>query len=342
MNKTNTQELALTRCELLLGVCWAVVGLVVANLSLHLFCASRIVRIQVSIFLTTNTTTMKTRTLFMALSVALLHSCMTPQHYYQVYDVEADGLQSDKQAVIFSNDDCDIAYDLWGEAGNSGFFFRNNTDEDIYIDLTRSFFIRNGIAYDYFADAEYTQSIASTTSSAAALSTSFTQLWYELPMWTPTVVTRGAQVTANGSVGTTSSITTRESRYICVPAKSAKFIAGFNISDYVYIDCGNSKLNRPKRESEHITYTKEESPLVFRNRICYYVGNSEVAATIDNSFWISGFTNFSGKEFFITRSEEECDNTSILSNVKVHKYRSANKFYNRYQFTEPKTSPFYY
>ena len=37
MNKTNTQELALTRCELLLGVCWAVVGLVVTSLSLHLF-----------------------------------------------------------------------------------------------------------------------------------------------------------------------------------------------------------------------------------------------------------------------------------------------------------------
>ena len=37
MNKTNTQELAFTRCELLLGVCWAVVGLVVTSLSLHLF-----------------------------------------------------------------------------------------------------------------------------------------------------------------------------------------------------------------------------------------------------------------------------------------------------------------
>lgn len=285
---------------------------------------------------------MKTRTLFMALSVALLHSCMTPLHYYQVYDVETEGLQSDKQAVIFSNDDCDIAYDLWGEAGNSGFFFRNNTDKDIYIDLTRSFFIRNGIAYDYFADVEYTHSITSTTSSAAAISASFTQLWYELPMWTPTVVTRGAQLSASGSTGTTSSVTTREAKFICVPAYSAKFIAGFNISDYIYKECGNDKFNRPKLKSEHITFSREKSPLVFRNRICYYVGNSEEVATIDNSFWISGFTNFNGKDFFITHSEEDCDNSSILSKVKVHKYRSANKFYNKYQFAQPKTSPFYY
>lgn len=285
---------------------------------------------------------MKTRTLFMALSVALLHSCMTPLHYYQVYDVETEGVQSDKQAVIFSNDDCDIAYDLWGEAGNSGFFFRNNTDKDIYIDLTRSFFIRNGIAYDYFADAEYTHSITSTTSSAAALSASFTQLWYELPMWTPTVVTRGAQLSASGSTGTTSSVTTREAKFICVPAYSAKFIAGFNISDNIYKECGNDKFNRPKLKSEHITFSREKSPLVFRNRICYYVGNSEEVATIDNSFWISGFTNFNGKDFFITHSEEDCDNSSILSKVKVHKSRSANKFYNKYQFAQPKTSPFYY
>lgn len=185
----------------------------------------------------------------MALSVALLHSCMTPLHYYQVYDVETEGLQSDKQAVIFSNDDCDIAYDLWGEAGNLGFFFRNNTEYDIFIDLARSFFIRNGIAYDYFSDAEYTHSITSTTSSAATLSASFTQLWYELPMWTPTVVTRGAQLSASGSTGTTSSVTTREAKFICVPAYSAKFIAGFNISDYIYKECGNDKFNRPKRKS---------------------------------------------------------------------------------------------
>ena len=56
----------------------------------------------------------------------------------------------------------------------------------------------------------------------------------------------------------------------------------------------------------------------------------------------SGFTNFNGKDFFITHSEEDCDNSSILSKVKVHKYRSANKFYNKYQFAQPKTSPFYY
>ncbi|MBR6804975.1 MAG: hypothetical protein IKM47_00385, partial [Bacteroidaceae bacterium] len=141
------------------------------------------------------------------------------------------------------------------------------------------------------------------------------------------------------SVGTTSSITTRESRYICVPAKSAKFIAGFNISDYVYIDCGNSKLNRPKRESEHITYTKEESPLVFRNRLCYFVGDSEEGTSIDNAFWVSGFTNYNGREFYIENIETDCLDSLITKKVKTHKYRSATKFFNEYKISRP-TQPY--
>ena len=277
---------------------------------------------------------MKTKTIKAVqffITAVLLQSCVSLPHYYQVYDVEAEEMKSDKNIVLFSNDDCDIAYDLWGEAGNMGFFFRNNTEYDIFIDLARSFFIRNGIAYDYFADKEYTQSVTALSGASASLSASYTQLWYELPMWTPTVVTRGAQVTANGSVGTTSSITTRESRYICVPAKSAKFIAGFNISDYVYIDCGNSKLNRPKRESEHITYTKNESPLVFRNRLCYFVGDSEEGTSIDNAFWVSGFTNYNGREFYIENIETDCLDSSITKKVQTSKYRLATRFFNEYK-----------
>ena len=286
---------------------------------------------------------MKTRTIKAVLSfitAVLLQSCGALPHYFQVYDVETEGMKSDKNIVLFCNDDCDIAYDLWGEAGHMGFFFRNNTDYDIFIDLGRSFFIRNGIAYDYFADTEYTQSVTAMSGASASLSASYTQLWYELPMWTPTVVTRGAQISESGSVGTTSSITTRESRYICVPAKSAKFIAGFNISDYVYLDCGNNKLNRPKRESEHIIYSKDESPLVFRNRLCYFVGDSEEGISIDNAFWVSGFTNYHGREFYIESMETDCLDSSIVTKVQTPKYRSATRFFNEYKLKKlPQVSP---
>jgi hypothetical protein len=168
--------------------------------------------------------------------------------------------------------------------------------------------------------------------ASAALSASYTRLWHEFPMWTPTVINRGAHVAANASVGAASSITTKEARYICVPAKSAKFITGFNISDYVYNNGEDSKLDWPKRESRRVVYSKDESPLVFRNKICYFVGESEEGTSIDNSFWVSGFTNYNGREFYVENIKSDCNNSAIKTKVKIHKYRSPKRFYNEYKF----------
>lgn len=263
-------------------------------------------------------------------TAVLMQSCVTP-FYYQVYDVQSEGLDSSDDMILYSNDDCKIIYDFWSEAGDVSFFFMNNTNKDIYIDLSRSFFIRNGIAYDYFTDAEYTRSVTSMVGVSASLAKSYTQFGYEFPMWTPTVVTRGAQVTASGGAGITNSITTKEAKFICIPANSAKRIVGFNISDYVYLDCGNKKLNKPKRASKRIEYPKEKSPLVFRNRIIYYVGDSEDEVTVDNSFWVSGFTNHSRKDFFIKDYKVDCLNNTFKTTIKIDKYKSAERFYNKYQ-----------
>lgn len=275
-------------------------------------------------------TTLFIKAVFFSLAVILVQSCVSTS-FYQVYEVESEGLESSGDMVLFRNNECNIIYDFWGEAGSLDFVFKNNTDTDIYIDLSRSFFIRNGIAHDYFSDTEHTRSVTSVTGVSASLSKSYTQLCYELPMWTPTIVARGAQVAASGAVGTTNSITTKESRYICIPANSAKIIKGFSISDFVYYDCDNSELNTPRRASEHIEYTKEKSPLVFRNRVVYFVGDSEEGITVDNSFWVSGYTNYSQQDFFIKRREADCSNSITSKTVNIYKYQSATKFYNNYK-----------
>ena len=79
-----------------------------------------------------------------------LQSCATT--YYQVYDVETEGLQSSKEKIVYNDDNCEIIYDLWCEQGTLNFLFKNNSETDIHIDLSQSFFIRNGIAYDYYVD----------------------------------------------------------------------------------------------------------------------------------------------------------------------------------------------
>ncbi len=273
-----------------------------------------------------------------SLVVAVIMQSCTTHFYYQVYDVQSEGLDSSDDMVLYSNKDCKIIYDFWSEAGDMSFFFMNNTDKDIYIDLSRSFIIRNGIAYDYFSDAEYTSSATSMAGASASLAKSYTQFGYEFPMWTPTVVARGAQFTATGAVA--KSVTTKEPKFICVPSNSAKRVVSFNVSDYVYLDCGNKKLNNPKRASKRIEYTKEKSPLVFSNRIVYYVGDFEDGVSIDNSFWVSGFTNHSHKDFFIKEHKVDCLNKSFNSIIKIDKYKSAKKFYNKYQ--APGNAPMLY
>ena len=259
-----------------------------------------------------------------------LQSCATT--YYQVYDVETEGLQSSKEKIVYNDDNCEIIYDLWCEQGTLNFLFKNNSETDIHIDLSQSFFIRNGIAYDYYVDCERTKSRSITTGASASLAKSQEFYGYQLPLWIPTTISRSAQVTESSSMETSGSVTTKEPKVICIPAKSAKVIKSFNISNYVLLDCNNIGLNKPKKESPRINYIKKESPLVFRNRLVYYVGNSDEGVTVDNSFWVSGFTNYNSKIFHIKQKAEDCFNKNSIKTIEAHKYKSANRFYNKYTF----------
>ena len=98
------------------------------------------------------------------LVLTLFHSSCT-QKIYQIYEVESTNLQSSNKEIIFSNNDCEISYNLWSATGNLDFLFKNKTEHDIYIDMTRSFFIRNGIAYDYYSDIEYTRTTTTMTTT---------------------------------------------------------------------------------------------------------------------------------------------------------------------------------
>lgn len=268
---------------------------------------------------------------FLVLVTIILQSCTT-YSFYQVYDIETEGLQSNKEKVSYSDENCEITYDFWSEQGNIDFVFKNKTEENIYIDLSQSFFIRNGIAYDYYTDSEHTQSKITVTGASASLSKSQAFYGYQLPLWMPTTISRSAQVTGNSSVGVSGSTTIKDPKVICIPAKSAKSISGFRISNYVLLDCNNIELNKPKKSSPRINYIKNESPLTFRNRLVYNVGKSEEGITVDNYFWVSGYTNYSQRDFYIKQQEDNCFNKNTINTIKIDKYKAANKFYNSYTF----------
>ena len=88
-------------------------------------------------------------------------SCTSYLVQYQVYTVKSD-LKQGNGSLKYENEDCILHYNLWAEGGNPGFVMENKTDSDIFVLMDRSFYIHNGIAYNYYNNREITEGYAST------------------------------------------------------------------------------------------------------------------------------------------------------------------------------------
>lgn len=258
-----------------------------------------------------------------------LSSCTAT--YYQVYRVETE-LEKKKDAIVYSDEYCDVIYNLWDENGNLSFVFMNRSDKDIVLDLSRSFFIKNGIAFDYYEDKSYTEGYSKNYSSTVGVLDSYTKQvtksgYTHTPyLWTPTMigVSRGKTMgtTQGKNVSYNSSVTTHSVKTITVPAQSSKVVTGFIISNYIYKDKEDKDFNRPKNISREINYSKEISPLLFRNRIYYSIDGR--GYYIDNEFWVSCVKNMSEKKFKKTIIHKDSEEEIIIID------HSAAMFYNSY------------
>lgn len=89
-----------------------------------------------------------------------LSSCVQMQMYsfYQVCETKPVNQESNFTntygGLLYETEYCDVLYDFWSEGGAIGFNFYNKTDSIIYIDLKKTFFIKNRTAYDYFLNRE--------------------------------------------------------------------------------------------------------------------------------------------------------------------------------------------
>lgn len=269
---------------------------------------------------------------FLALMFACFLTSCSSKYYYQVYEVKSENLESQSNMLKFEDENCIVYYNLWDNAGNLSFVLKNKTDNDLVVDLTRSFFIKNGVAYDYYKEQTVTNSQTSALSSTAGLKASYSKVAYEYPTWSPVLVTGQAQVQKGIISALSTSVETKLPSYVIIPAKTSKFLSGFKISDYVYKECGNLNMNYPKMESETIKYTIENSPLSFSNRIAYKFDGKEDLMYIQNDFWVSSLTNYSEKFIIEKVTVDNCDNpkSPIKTVLKTNKKESPDKFYNTY------------
>lgn len=237
-------------------------------------------------------------------ALIILSSCT--KSFYQIYTTEAPSLEQKGNVLTYENDDCQVNYNLWAENGNPCFTIYNKTNKDLFIVLSQSFFIKNSVAYDYFQNREFEKANSlSLTMSKTGLS----------------------------SLNSSSGVIFKEMPIVCIPPKSFKTFGEYSILKSPIRNC-DKRQAYPQKISIPIQFTKDDSPINFKNRIAYSFDKDGININnIENEFWISEITNYSkkmaGKEMMIKECEEDPD---IEFNKKyVFNIFAPNKFYNFYK-----------
>jgi len=200
---------------------------------------------------------------------------------------------------------------LWSEGGNPGFNIWNKTDQIMVVNLDSSFFVLNGVAYDYFKNRSITRSnsVANTFSYNVYPVTSNRQ--------------KNSRLTTSAYV---SSLEFEERPKILVPPKSSKNISDYSIFDGVLSFCDLAK--RPGRKTNNnLKFNKESTPIAFLNVISYSIGHMH--NKIETPFYVSEVSNFNESDINKTYYPESCGRKSILP-IMVNKEKAPNKFYNIY------------
>lgn len=90
--------------------------------------------------------------LFLLLLPAMMSSCALKYTYYQVCQakpVNAEKIETTTNGISYEDENCVIDYSFWAEKGNAGFAIYNKTNKTLCIDMNKSFFVRNGHAFNY-------------------------------------------------------------------------------------------------------------------------------------------------------------------------------------------------
>jgi hypothetical protein len=272
---------------------------------------------------------MKTKKiLFLTLFAMFLTSCVSTTSYFQVYKATpSDKLVLKDNLLVYEDENCKVSYNLWNESGNIGFQFFNKTEKNIYLNLEESFFILNGIAYNYYRNRVFTNSTSSGATSyrGATASKSVTGINYFDLLQTN-------RISATNTVGIMTSsgfsVSFNEEKIVCIPSKTSKIISEYNINESLYRDCDLFKYPT-KKQIKSKTFSKTESPLVFSNRIGYTIGLTDNLIKFENEFYVTEISNYPENEMYESKYDEYCGQKDF-SITKYFKNGSADEFYIKY------------
>lgn len=244
---------------------------------------------------------------FFSLFVILILLSSCSQTYYQICKVSSDlPITSQGEYIYKSDNDCELTYDFRRDGGVVRFAIKNNTDSIIYIDLQKSFLVKNGIAYDYFLDR--TIGVAETNGISLSANSYYNVLSV-------------ANVKTN-------SLSLEEKPIIAIPPYSSKVFSEYSIAYEREVPLFKGLCKKT------VYLYSLVANLDFTNHICYRVGEKAPDKFIHNKFQVSDisyqntFEYFSPREFCVRFKVRELDkkNYSEQKEYMSEEYISAPEY----------------
>ena len=311
----------------------------------------------------------------LCIAAMMFVSCAQVYKYVQVFDAQPSAnsnIRTERGGMLYEDDQCILFYSFWADGGDASFAIFNKTDKVMYVDLSKSFFIRNGIANDYYKDRAWSTSSSNLVGVQASSSetlfrnstlTTGVGATYlgnlgSLPLTSadPILTSVNSQATdtygmlrstayANVyATGTSSSLAVKEQKILAIPPHASKIVAEYAINTSIWLYCDLARF--PKEEAS-ITFEESESPLRFSNYITYRLSDTETERVVENDFYISKVTNYAQPSVykFVERKSKPCQNmTTDLSEKyddkypvkvydKVYTFDRSNRFYLEYKIT---------
>ena len=191
---------------------------------------------------------------------------------------------------------------------------QNKSDQIIFIDLKRTFFIKNGRANDYYTDKKTTVTEKSSQSNEEFYSTFGVE-------------------EVSYSESSSESVEIASKARIAIPPQSHKKLFRFTLTSSIFEFCDLSQELSTFGESSHTkVFERKSSPMTFKNYLKYsFDKDLETAKTISHEFWVSKVQNVEHKDFFDQREVQTgCDSTKTKE-ITVSPHKAGFKFYNAYE-----------
>lgn len=262
---------------------------------------------------------MKTKSIICtAMLVFSLAACSS---YYQIATISSDNVKLTYNGEFsYIVGDITVYYNFWSEYGSVAFVVENNSPRDVKIDFSKSFFVKNGFAYDYFRNRTDVYTVGSTSASEKLVSTSSYMIdaVSKNTAATAYVETRSGVVAvgiespvSNSIIGAESkasasmsshSIEYKEVDLVTIPAHSAKAFGEYSVASGEFVKCGLIR-NPSGKENAVVKYNESNSPIMIENRLVLVVDGQEIPVT--SKFYVSKFENLPERK--VLRDEELVD-----------------------------------